>query len=182
MLAATFFGMIIACFGEITCNELKQLGQYIQSCGDNQFHEPGYARGCTYSCTSGNEEENSVQINKYRNATVCVEFTSNDDAKLDHVGICLNGVCRGHTERCPDCTESQLQQRWSSLPELAAQFHQCPRLKQSAPVENCLYVCTATYDEVGKEGYFYGIYEDGNPCTSAGGEEGVCTSGWCYKK
>ncbi|CAN7985709.1 unnamed protein product [Ixodes pacificus] len=40
MLAATFVGVTLACFaGEITCNELKQLGQYIQNCNDNEFHE-----------------------------------------------------------------------------------------------------------------------------------------------
>uniref|UniRef100_A0A0K8RHH0 Putative basic tail protein n=1 Tax=Ixodes ricinus TaxID=34613 RepID=A0A0K8RHH0_IXORI len=179
MLAATFFGMTIACFvGEITCNELKQLGQYIQSCGDNQFHEPGYSRGCTYSCTSGNEGENSVQINDYRNATVCVEFTDNDDTKLDHVGVCFSGVCLGHKERCPDCTESQLEERWSRLPELAGEFHRCRTLNEGAPVGNCLYVCTDTH-EVGKEGYFYGIYKDGNPCTVENGKNGVCRSGWC---
>ncbi|XP_040070386.1 uncharacterized protein LOC8042332 [Ixodes scapularis] len=182
MLAATFVGVIVACFaGEIACNELKQLGQYIQGCNDNEFHEPGYAPGCTYSCTSGTEGENSVQTNDYRNATVCVEFEDNDDTKLDHVGICLSGVCRGHRERCPGCTESELQQRWSQLPELAAEFHRCPDLSESDPVENCLYVCKANHDN-GKEVYFYGIYKDDNPCKPADGDEGTCRSGWCYKK
>uniref|UniRef100_A0A0K8R9E3 Putative basic tail protein n=1 Tax=Ixodes ricinus TaxID=34613 RepID=A0A0K8R9E3_IXORI len=182
MLAATFVGVILACFaGEITSNELKKMGKSVQGCNDNEFHDPGYAHGCKYHCTSGNEGETSIQEKEYSNATVCVVFKDNEDAKLDHVGICLSGECLGHRERCPKCTESELQQRWSQLPELAAEFHRCPDLSESDPVENCLYVCKATHDN-GKEGYFYGISKDNNPCKLTDGKEGTCRSGWLDKK
>uniref|UniRef100_A0A0K8RL11 Putative basic tail protein n=1 Tax=Ixodes ricinus TaxID=34613 RepID=A0A0K8RL11_IXORI len=182
MLAATFFGVILACFaGEITCNEMKAMGKSIQSCNDDEFHDPGYSPGCMFPCTSGNGET-SLQMKKYKNATVCVDLEENEDKKLHHIGICLSGKCTGHRERCPECTESQLQQRWSSLPELGAQFHRCPTLDQSTPVGNCLYICKDIYDEVEKEGYFYGIYKDGNPCRLTDSTEGECRSGWCCKK
>uniref|UniRef100_A0A0K8RAH2 Putative basic tail protein n=1 Tax=Ixodes ricinus TaxID=34613 RepID=A0A0K8RAH2_IXORI len=179
MLAATFFGVILACFaGEITCNEMKAMGKSIQSCNDDEFHDPGYAHGCKYHCTTGNEGETHIQEKEYRNATVCVVFQENENAKLDRIGICLSGECKEHKERCPGCTEPQLEQRWSSLPELAGEFHRCPTLNESTPVDNCLYICTDTH-EVGKDGYFYGIYQDGNPCKVANGNEGTCRSGWC---
>uniref|UniRef100_A0A0K8R8M1 Putative basic tail protein n=1 Tax=Ixodes ricinus TaxID=34613 RepID=A0A0K8R8M1_IXORI len=182
MLAATFVGVILTCFaGEITCNELEKMGKSVQGCNDNEFHDPGYAKGCKYHCTSGDEGETQIQEKEYRNATVCVEFEDNDDTKLHHVGVCFNGICMDHRTRCPGCTESDLEQRWSSLPELAAEFHRCTTLKQSTAVENCLYVCKDTHDN-GKGGYFYGIYDDGNPCKLAEGNEGVCRSGWCYTK
>uniref|UniRef100_A0A0K8R3L5 Putative basic tail protein n=1 Tax=Ixodes ricinus TaxID=34613 RepID=A0A0K8R3L5_IXORI len=179
MLPATFLGVIIACFaGEITC---ELLHQFTKNCYDNEFHEPGYAPGCMYPCTTGNEGERHIQRKEYRNATVCVDFQDNDEMKLRHVGVCFSGVCLGHRQRCPDCNEFQLQQRWNSLPELAGEFHRCARRNQSDPVENCLYVCKRTHDEVGKEGYFFGIYEEGNRCTRPDGKEGTCRSGWCSK-
>uniref|UniRef100_A0A0K8RJH1 Putative basic tail protein n=1 Tax=Ixodes ricinus TaxID=34613 RepID=A0A0K8RJH1_IXORI len=128
MLAATFVGVILACFaGEMTCHELKQIGKSIQGCNDNEFHDPGYSPGCMFPCTSGNGET-SVQMKEYKNATVCVDFEENEDKKPHHVGICFSGNCMGHRERCPECTESELQQRWSRLPELAGEFHRCPTL------------------------------------------------------
>uniref|UniRef100_A0A0K8RGY2 Putative basic tail protein n=1 Tax=Ixodes ricinus TaxID=34613 RepID=A0A0K8RGY2_IXORI len=180
MLPATFLGVFIACFaGEITC---ELLHQFTKNCNDNEFHEPGYAPGCMYPCTTGYEGESNIQMKAYRNATVCVEFEDSGDTKLVHIGACFNGICTDHRTRCPGCTESDLEKRWSRLPELAGEFHRCPDRNQSTPVESCLYICKDIYEEVGKEGYFYGIYEDGSRCTSADGEEGTCTSGWCYKK
>uniref|UniRef100_V5HDU0 Secreted protein n=1 Tax=Ixodes ricinus TaxID=34613 RepID=V5HDU0_IXORI len=72
MLAATFIGVFIACFaGEITCDLLHQTPK---SCNDDVFHEPGYAPGCKFPCTTGNVGEDSIQRKEYENATVCVEF------------------------------------------------------------------------------------------------------------
>uniref|UniRef100_A0A0K8RIC2 Putative basic tail protein n=1 Tax=Ixodes ricinus TaxID=34613 RepID=A0A0K8RIC2_IXORI len=183
MLPVTFLGVFIACFaGEITCDVLPQS---TKNCNDNDFHEPGYAPGCKYHCTTGNEGENHIQWEAYKNATVCVEFKDDDDTKLDHVGVCFSGVCLDHIKRCPGCTESELEQRWSSLPELNKEFHRCETRNQSSPVENCLYVCKESYyfdsHNFVKIGYFYGIYEDGNLCKLEGDNTGVCRSGLCYR-
>uniref|UniRef100_A0A147BVX0 Basic tail protein n=1 Tax=Ixodes ricinus TaxID=34613 RepID=A0A147BVX0_IXORI len=184
MLAATFIGVFIACFaGEITCSLLHQTPK---SCKDNVFHEPGYSPGCKYPCTTGDVDESKLQMKDYNDSTVCVEFQDNNDTKLDYFGVCFSGECRGYKEQCPECTESQHLQRWSSLPELGAQFHRCPTLDQSSAVENCLYVCTDSYyfdsNSIEKSGYFYGIYKDGSPCKLEGDSTGVCRSGWCYSK
>uniref|UniRef100_A0A0K8R8F9 Putative basic tail protein n=1 Tax=Ixodes ricinus TaxID=34613 RepID=A0A0K8R8F9_IXORI len=184
MLPATFLGVFIACFaGEITCDVLPQP---TKNCNDNDFHEPGYALGCTYHCTTGNQGESHIQTEAYNNATVCVEFKENDDTELDHVGVCFSGECLDHKKRCPGCTELDLQMRWSLLPELNKDFRRCKTLNQSSPVENCLYVCRAPYyfDSHSSEniGYFYGTYEEGNPCKLEGDKTGVCRSGWCYSK
>uniref|UniRef100_V5GMJ9 Putative 18 2 19 kDa secreted protein n=1 Tax=Ixodes ricinus TaxID=34613 RepID=V5GMJ9_IXORI len=95
MLAATFLGVFIACFaGEITCDLLRQTPK---SCNDDVFHEPGYAPGCKFPCTTGNVGEDSIQRKEYENATVCVEFKDNDGAELDHVGVCFSGDMSGIT-------------------------------------------------------------------------------------
>uniref|UniRef100_V5H325 Basic tail protein n=1 Tax=Ixodes ricinus TaxID=34613 RepID=V5H325_IXORI len=115
MLAATFIGVFIACFaGEITCDLLHQTPK---SCNDDEFHEPGYAPGCKYPCTTGNAGEDSIQRKEYRNATVCVGFKDNVGTELDHVGVCFSGECLDHKKQCPGCTEPELEQRWSRLPE-----------------------------------------------------------------
>uniref|UniRef100_A0A090X830 Putative secreted protein n=1 Tax=Ixodes ricinus TaxID=34613 RepID=A0A090X830_IXORI len=172
MLAATFFGVILACFaGEITCNEMKKIGKVytgLQRRLNSTIRDMHQVS--MYPCTSGNAGEASIQGKEYSNATVCVVFKDNVGAELDHVGVCFSGECLGHRERCPGCTESELQQRWSQLPELAAEFHRCPDLSESDPVENCLYVCKATHDN-GKEGYFYGISKDNNPCKLTDGQK-----------
>uniref|UniRef100_A0A0K8R8P0 Putative basic tail protein n=1 Tax=Ixodes ricinus TaxID=34613 RepID=A0A0K8R8P0_IXORI len=184
MLAATFIGVFIACFaGEITCDLLHQTPK---SCNDDVFHEPGYAPGCKFPCTTGNVGEDSIQRKEYENATVCVEFKDNDGTELDHVGVCFSGECLDHKKQCPGCTEPELEQRWSQLPELNKEFHRCETRNQSSPVKNCLYVCTAPHyfdsHSLVKTGYFYGIYVDGNPCELEGDSTGVCKSGWCYSK
>uniref|UniRef100_V5ICG4 Putative 18 3 19 kDa secreted protein n=1 Tax=Ixodes ricinus TaxID=34613 RepID=V5ICG4_IXORI len=87
-----FFGVFqsLALSGEITCDVLPQP---TKNCNDNDFHEPGYALGCTYHCTTGNQGESHIQTEAYNNATVCVEFKENDDTELDHVGVCFSGEC-----------------------------------------------------------------------------------------
>uniref|UniRef100_V5GK08 Uncharacterized protein n=1 Tax=Ixodes ricinus TaxID=34613 RepID=V5GK08_IXORI len=95
MLAATFIGVFIACFaGEITCDLLHQTPK---SCNDDEFHEPGYAPGCKYPCTTGNAGEDSIQ-----------------------------------EERIQKCyrVRSDLEQRWSSLPELNKEFRRCDTRNQ----------------------------------------------------
>ncbi|EEC19121.1 secreted protein, putative [Ixodes scapularis] len=183
MLAATFVGVILACFaGEITCNEFKQLHQYIQSCNNNEFHEVILVL-THFRLRQKAQDRRRPRTRRLRSNSYKPDFEENEDKKPHHVGICLSGKCVGHRERCPECTESELQQRWSQLPELAAQFHRCDDLSEVIEVERCSMTRYATSPlSAALRALRYFFQWDGNPCTPADGKEGKCRSGWCYEK
>uniref|UniRef100_V5IG37 Basic tail protein n=1 Tax=Ixodes ricinus TaxID=34613 RepID=V5IG37_IXORI len=169
MMAAQLLIVIVACLaGQITCAELDPL---LKRCEDKVFDDPGYSLGCTYTCKSGNRSDDTEYWGTYYDATVCVDLNNGDPDQLNHIGTCRNGVCVQYEAE-------NIQQVWSTLPETQDQFHNCLRKSSENPVDNCLYICKKT--AYGKEGYFYGAYQDYNKCKLKNGDTGVCLSAFCH--
>uniref|UniRef100_A0A0K8RL16 Putative basic tail protein n=1 Tax=Ixodes ricinus TaxID=34613 RepID=A0A0K8RL16_IXORI len=168
MMAAQLLIVIVACLaGQITCAELDPL---LKRCEDKVFDDPGYSLGCTYTCKNGNRSDDTEYWGTYYDATVCVALRDGDPDKFDHIGTCKNGVC-------VEYKEDNIQDVWSQLPETQAEFHDCDHISSKDPVDKCLYICKNRHEH-GKDGYFYGIYQDYNPCKFNGGD-GQCRSGLC---
>uniref|UniRef100_A0A0K8RHG1 Putative basic tail protein n=1 Tax=Ixodes ricinus TaxID=34613 RepID=A0A0K8RHG1_IXORI len=170
MLAAQLLYVIVACLGQITCAKLDPA---LKRCPNKAFDDPGYSLGCTYTCKNGNTNDDTVYWGTYNDATVCVDLRDGDPNQFSHIGTCKSGTC-------VEYKEENIQQVWSTLPETQAQFHDCLRMSSMEPVEKCLYICKKT--QRGKEGYFYGAYEDYNKCKLKDGEIGVCLSAFCHGK
>uniref|UniRef100_A0A147BXK5 Basic tail protein n=1 Tax=Ixodes ricinus TaxID=34613 RepID=A0A147BXK5_IXORI len=167
MLAAQLLIVIVACLGQITCTELNP---DLKRCQEKVFDDPGYSLGCTYTCKSGNRSDDTEYWGIYCDATVCVALRDGDPDKFDHIGTCKNGVC-------VEYTAVNVQQVWSILPETQPQFHDCDPKSSKDPVDKCLYICKKSHEH-GKDGYFYGIYQDNSPCNFKN-TTGQCRSGMC---
>uniref|UniRef100_A0A0K8R8L5 Putative basic tail protein n=1 Tax=Ixodes ricinus TaxID=34613 RepID=A0A0K8R8L5_IXORI len=163
----------IACLaGQITCDELDP---NLKRCEDKAFNDPGYSPRCAYTCRNGLLADETEYWGIYKDATVCVVLQNGDPNKFQHVGTCKNGICVQYEG-------PNTQQVWSQLPELQDQFHECDTISSGDSVENCLFVCKKYQYPYEKEGYFYGVYKDGNKCKLENGEVGVCFSGFCHGK
>uniref|UniRef100_V5IBN8 Basic tail protein n=1 Tax=Ixodes ricinus TaxID=34613 RepID=V5IBN8_IXORI len=167
MTAAILLIVTVACLGQVTYAELKP---ELKRCPDKVFDDLGYSLGCTYTCNNGNPQDDTTYWGTYVDATVCVVLQDGDPKKLDHIGTCKNGTCVQYEGE-------NIEQVWSQLPQLGAQFHQCPQKSSENPVDNCLYICEQT-NYPHKTGYFYGIYQDYHRCNFNGGD-GQCRSGRC---
>uniref|UniRef100_A0A0K8R980 Putative basic tail protein n=1 Tax=Ixodes ricinus TaxID=34613 RepID=A0A0K8R980_IXORI len=166
MMAAQLLIVTVACLAQMTGAELNP---DLKRCADKVFDDPGYSLGCTYTCKSGNRSDDTEYWGTYYDATVCVVLENGDPDKFDHIGTCQKGICVQYTG-------NNLQDVWNTLPELQGQFHDCPPVSSMDPVDNCLYICKR--HQYGKEGYFFGIYQDYNPC-KFNGKLGQCRSGLC---
>uniref|UniRef100_V5GJK1 Secreted protein n=1 Tax=Ixodes ricinus TaxID=34613 RepID=V5GJK1_IXORI len=84
------------------------------------------------------------------------------------------------TENAFNIKEANIEEVWRKLPETQGQFHDCNPKSNATPVEKCMHICKK-YAPNGKYGYFFGIYQDHNPCKLADGKTGECRSGLCVE-
>ncbi|XP_040070369.1 uncharacterized protein LOC115325303 [Ixodes scapularis] len=170
MPAASLFIVIVACLGEITC---VKLDPDLKRCPDGDFYDLGYSPHCTYTCRNGSLDDDTEYWGDYKDGIACVALTNANSTQFTHIGTCKNGTCVKYDE-------ANIQQVWSTLPELQAEFHDCDTISSDNPVENCLYICKKS--QFANEGFFFGIYRDRNTCKVKNGELGICLSGFCHGK
>ncbi|XP_040070378.1 uncharacterized protein LOC115317933 [Ixodes scapularis] len=165
MPAASLLIVIAACLaGQITCAELDP---DLKRCPDEDFENPGYSPTCTYSCYNGPLTDLTEYWGNFKDGTACITLRD-DPREPPHIGTCKNGTCVQYDG-------PNIQQVWSQLPELQAQFHNCQPVSTDDSVENCLYVCQSA-----DFGYSYGIYKDRTECKLKKGGLGICLSGFCH--